>query len=336
MKRYELADYLKGYSIFTIIIFHYMQTISLSPFLAKAINIGGTGVHTFLLISGFGLYLSFQSKPLPFVQFIKRRLGKVYIPYILIVLLSAFITLFIPIYQSSWYALGGHVFLYKMFDSSIIGSYGGQFWFISTIIQFYLVFHGLAWLKTKTSNAAFLIIGLVVSIGWAVLIVYIGKSELASYNRFFLQYAWEFMLGMVIAAMVKDNSLQKITGRLTTLHYFVIGAIGMALYIVMALKLGFIGQLFNDIPALIGYGCVAIFLYRLGSKPINKFFVYTGDISYPLFIIHILINTLIIYFFGTYGMQPSAITLLLSLGLSYIGAHWYNKFVAQTYKWLGI
>lgn len=337
MKRFELADFLKGYSIFTIIIYHYLQTFSLPPLAAKAINIGGTGVHSFLLISGFGLYLSFQNKPLGFTQFIKRRLGKVYLPYIIVVILSAIITLFIPIYQSSWYALGGHVLLYKMFDSSIIGSYGGQFWFVSTIIQFYLVFHGLAWLKRNTSNGLFIGIGLVASIGWAALIVYIGKSELASYNRFFLQYAWEFMLGMVLAAMVNNNTLDKIAAKLTLWHYLLIGASGMALYVGMALKLGFIGQLFNDIPALTGYSFIAIFIYKLQLKPINQFFIYTGEISYPLFIIHILINILVVYFFTQNGLgAPTVITLLLSLGITYLASHWYNKLVAVIYKWLGI
>ena len=52
---------------------------------------GGSGVHVFLLCSGFGLYYSYLKKNVNSTQFIKRRFLKIYIPYIIVVLVSAMI-----------------------------------------------------------------------------------------------------------------------------------------------------------------------------------------------------------------------------------------------------
>lgn len=50
------------------------------------------------ICSGFGLYLSYLNKPLTYSQFLKRRFLKVYLPYIIIILVSALIP-FIILHQ---------------------------------------------------------------------------------------------------------------------------------------------------------------------------------------------------------------------------------------------
>ena len=94
MKRLDIITFLRGFSIFSIVIFHYFQYLNVSPMVNKAINFGGTGIHLFLLLSGFGLWYSYLNKPLKFMDFLKRRFGKIYFPYITIVLISALISLF--------------------------------------------------------------------------------------------------------------------------------------------------------------------------------------------------------------------------------------------------
>ena len=82
MKKYELIDFLKGFAIFTIVIYHALQRIDLNPMMQDAIKLGGTGVHLFLLISGLGLYLSHKRKALNFPAFLKKRFSKIYLPYL--------------------------------------------------------------------------------------------------------------------------------------------------------------------------------------------------------------------------------------------------------------
>ena len=114
-KKIEVIDFIKGYSILSIVLFHYCQGLHLPSLLSKAINFGGTGIHTFLFASGFGLFLSHLRKPLGYGDFLKKRFTKIYIPYIIIVTLSALIALLIPIYENNWNNYFSHVFFYKMF-----------------------------------------------------------------------------------------------------------------------------------------------------------------------------------------------------------------------------
>ena len=137
-QRLDIVDFLRGFAIFTIVVMHLLQMYPISPLLMKASSFGGAGVHVFMLCSGFGLYLSYLNRPLTYPQFLKRRFLKVYLPYIIVILLSAVI----PFYNTSpdkWIELFSHVFLFKMFVEVWECSYGCQFWFVSTILQFYLL-----------------------------------------------------------------------------------------------------------------------------------------------------------------------------------------------------
>ena len=137
MKRLAVVDFLRGFSIFTIVLMHLVQSYPLPGFLDKAASLGGAGVHVFILCSGFGLYLSSLYKPLRYGQFLKRRFSKVYIPYVIVVAVS---TLYFGLVCSQDVLMPflSSVFLFKMFVPSLENAFGGQMWFVSTIIQFYL------------------------------------------------------------------------------------------------------------------------------------------------------------------------------------------------------
>lgn len=104
--------------------------------------------------------------------------------------------------------VASHLFLFKMFVEKYEYSMGGQMWFISTIIQFYLFWPLLVkafkWLSNKQKYLP-LIVGLVISTMWATLVVILHKESLRIWNSFFLQYLWEFMLGMFLAQCYKKN-----------------------------------------------------------------------------------------------------------------------------------
>ena len=138
MKKLDVVNFLKGFSILTIVLMHYLDRLEGLPnVFYYAIDFGGSGVHSFIFLSGFGLALSHYNRPINnWLIFYRKRLLKVYIPYSIFVIFIACFNLFIPLYKDGLYALLGHLFLYKMFDNSIMTSYGYHLWFISTIIQF--------------------------------------------------------------------------------------------------------------------------------------------------------------------------------------------------------
>lgn len=86
MNRIKIVDYLRGYSIFTIAIMHLIMG-HLTGVSFKISMFGGAGVHVFILCSGFGLYLSYLGSPMNYGEFLKRRFGKVWIPYAIAVML---------------------------------------------------------------------------------------------------------------------------------------------------------------------------------------------------------------------------------------------------------
>ncbi len=329
MKKLEIIDFLKGYSIFTIVIFHYLLGINLPAPFNKLIFFGGTGVHLFIVLSGIGLYLSYLKKPEKYGAFVKKRFSKVYIPYILVVLITAAIIVFFPILEgSSWYALGGHVFLYKMFDERIIGSYAYPLWFVSMIFQFYFMFYIVIYFKKKINNdKAFVLITLAISLGWSLLIAELGKGSLRVWNSFFLQYLWEFALGMAIASFI--NKKPEFKYEIKPIYILIIGIICCGLYGALVLLFGDIGKLFNDVPALLGYSAIAIWLYRLKIKLINEFFLFTGKISYPLYLIHPLILSLM---GAILTNLPIPVILLISLMVSYVTSFYYQIVIERLYK----
>ncbi|TXC78311.1 acyltransferase family protein [Luteibaculum oceani] len=331
MKRLQVIEFLKGFSIFTIVIFHLLQKAHLEGILSKLIGFGGTGIHLFVLLSGFGLYLSFQKKPLALVPFLKKRFSKIYIPYILVVLFSALISLFIPLFENSWFALGGHVFLYKMFNESIMGSYGYPFWFVSMIIQFYLVFHLLVFVKKRVPAIPFFIGGLIISLSWSFLVLYLGKAHLRVWNSFFLQYLWEFALGMVLAERYATG--KGINWNPGVLVVGIIAIVNCALYALLALKGGETGKMLNDIPALLGYSFAALFLYKLPIAILKKFFLFTGGISFSVYLWHIFSYRLLAYVMGDASI---AAVLILSLLLCYLIAWKFQDVVNWIYKKLGV
>jgi peptidoglycan/LPS O-acetylase OafA/YrhL len=321
-KKIEAIDFLKGYSILSIVIFHLFQSISLPPFIAKGIDFGGTGVHTFIFASGFGLYLSHLKKPLGFIPFLKKRFTKIYIPYILVVTLIALVSLFIPIYENSLYAFLGHVLLYKMFDNDIICSYGYQFWFISTILQFYLLFPLFVRARERFRDKPFLLLGLSISIAWGILLIATGRDFYRNWTSAFFTYTWEFCLGMLCAERLLRNGYKFWEIPKTTLLLLALGGIG--LYGLLALKFGVYGRVLNDIPALFGYTSLALLLYRLDLPWINRFILTTEKISYPLFLIHLFILQLVLYFTSRAGLHFNGALLALTFILC-----WFASFPMQ-------
>ena len=136
MNKYKLVHFLKGWSIFTIVLMHLCQGYA-SGILCKALAFGGAGVHVFILCSGFGLYLSYLRKPLKYKEFLKRRFSKVWVPYaIAVVLWGVWLMMRSGIFPIK--EVASHLFLYKMFSTELDTSLCYPYWFISTIVQFYL------------------------------------------------------------------------------------------------------------------------------------------------------------------------------------------------------
>lgn len=319
-----IVDYLRGYSIFTIVLMHLVQNYNIPGWMMKATSFGGAGVHVFILCSGFGLYLSYLNRPLGYKDFLERRFGRVYWPMAVICLCTACWML----YQGKeiLMPLLGNLFLFKMFVPDLETSMGGQMWFISTIIQFYL-----AWpliLKLINIKWGGYWIALAISLLWSTMVGLLGYGEERVWNSFFLQYLWEFCLGMKLAEIyIKHPSALNVPKWKWLLP---VCLIGLALTGIMGWA-GFPWRLYNDIPSLFGYASLALIIYKIGIIPVNRFFSYTNRFSYEWYLVHILVFQIIWHLMD--DKLCAVVEMAICLSLSYVLAIFYAKlFVKRSNK----
>ena len=60
--------------------------------------------------------------------------------------------------------------------------------------------------------------------------------------------------------------------------------------------MGFAGwpwKLYNDIPSLMGYMSLALIIYKVGIKPLNRLLEWTNRFSYEWYLVHMLVLSLI-------------------------------------------
>lgn len=316
--RYDIVTFMRGFSILTIVLMHLMQVymVYLPQWVLKAASLGGTGVHVFFLCSGFGLYLSYRHKELRYFEFLKIRFLKVYIPYVLIVVLCFLIPV-IKVEGDRLVALLSHVSLLKMFMPQYDESFG-PYWFISALFQFYFLFVPLCYAKKRLGTNLFFICSLVLSVLWWILTTVLVINEIRIWGSFFLQYLWEFSLGIVIA-----DKLFEETGEIKIRNSVL--AIITVFGIAMEGILGTIGgplKAFNDIPALFGYTALGLIIWQIIC--INKPICFFGEISYEWYLVHMLVFAIIC------GIISGYLGAIIALTMSVLLAYGYHILLNRT------
>lgn len=325
--RIEFIDFAKGYAIFTVILYHLMQRAALHGPVAQAIVFGGTGIHLFFLLSGFGLV--YASKPLNALDFYRRRLVKVWWPYVLALTLSLIAALAFDIFPDRWGAWLAGVGLYQMFIEPYIQSFGGHFWFISAIIQFYLVFPVIRYVQQRLDEKFFPVM-LLLSVFWWTTVFVLDKGEWRTWNSFFLQYIWEFALGMQMAVWLRTGKKPgAIFWEWPLGRQLLLGVLFTAMMIAMIVKLGPSGRVFNDVPALFGYSLICAGIYQICNifiPVLKRFFLWINGFSYSLYLVHILALEFylrIVPFDGIGGLLLYVpVGLLCGVGFEWLSKWW--------------
>ena len=230
-------------------------------------------------------------------RFYRRRLAKVWLPYVLALTISLLAAFLFDLFPDRWGAWLAGVGLYQMFSEPYIHSFGGHFWFISTIVQFYLLFPFLKKIQQSIGDTRFFWLALAVSVAWWLVVAWLGKGEFRTWNSCCLQFLWEFALGMVLAKCTRmnDEFTMMNAWRKRQKYWWALLPIGLfftGLMVVMILKLGPTGRIFNDIPALLGYTALSGFFFCLGNlyiPALRRFFLWISGFSFSLYLIHVLV-----------------------------------------------
>lgn len=121
-KKLDSVNFLRGFSITTIVIMHLIQNYNLPNYLMKATFFGGAGVHVFILCSGFGLFLSYKNKYVGYTDFLRHRFSKIYCPMVIVCLFTSLWMMFQG--QEVLMPLLGNLLLFKMFVPKLENSMG--------------------------------------------------------------------------------------------------------------------------------------------------------------------------------------------------------------------
>lgn len=315
-----IVNYLKGYAIITIAIMHVFFLMGNTPsFILKPVMLGGSGVHVFFFCSGLGLYYSYLHQKTGYLEFLKKRFFKLYLPYIFIVFIT-FLVQGVYYGDDKYRVLLSHVLLYKMFVPAYDETFGAQFWFISTIFQLYFVFIPMCKIKNKTQNSGlFFSVFLAISLLWWCICYFFGVGSIRVFNSFFLQYIWEFALGFVIAESIYKGKNIK----LPIMGLFVSAVLGLGLQFAMSLQNGNL-KLFNDIPAFIGYISLALLLSKCSI--IYEIARRVSFYSYELFLVHVLIYSSVLHFIGNRGYFIRLGCGAFAFIISFVVGYYYKKF----------
>ncbi len=327
IRKYEEVSFLRGFAMLSVVLMHLLQVwVSdgrLPGWLRLAASLGGTGGHVFILCSGFGLYLSWMKTPLRYGEFLRKRFAKIYVPYIIIVFVE-YILHFDGFASERTRALLSHVFLYKMFIDRYDFSFGLQFWFISTIFQFYFLFVPLCKIREKLSAKTFFLISLGISAGWWILTEVTGLSYYRIWSSFCLQYLWEFVLGMLIAERLGSGETLQAPAWLLPLLMF--SGLGLQ---ALSVKAGGWAVVFNDVPGTLGYTAMALLLYQYGRRMIRPAGLRLDTISYEWYLTHVLaFSCSYRWFRSMIGSEAvlAALAFLISLLLAWAYAQIIRRF----------
>lgn len=136
----SVTQELKGFGILTVVFAHFAyMLVTNADFLFPLSIIAGVGVDLFLFMSGYGLTVGMLKKPLPILEFYKRRVVKIFIPFwVAIILIFAANALFLDIHYPVSYMIQS---LLGWFPTAHgFDDVNSPFWYITWMMMFYALF----------------------------------------------------------------------------------------------------------------------------------------------------------------------------------------------------
>jgi peptidoglycan/LPS O-acetylase OafA/YrhL len=293
----SVTQELKGLGILTVVFAHFAYMLVTNPeFLFPLSIIAGVGVDLFLFMSGYGLSVGMLKKPMPVLDFYKRRLIKIFIPFwIALIFIFAADAIFLQINYPVPYMLQSFL---GWFPTAIgFGDVNSPFWYITWMIMFYALYPIV--FSTKRPWLSALILAVI-----ATLLGVYNPLDMGD-NWLHRLHTLAFPLGIVAAWLLmetkeKENKLVKALKNFrnnssnSIIHYVIIAVM---LVIVVYMSLHTTANHWPKLTALLGKGYFVdqftslvimfafIVIFSL-KKFDNKFLSIYGLYSFEVYLIH--------------------------------------------------
>ena len=197
----SVTNELKGLGILTVIFAHFAyMKVTNADFLFPLSIIAGVGVDLFLFMSGFGLTVGMLKRPMKTVDFYKKRVIKIFIPFwIALIIMFIADAVFMDKTYSVGYIIKSMLGFFPTADG--FGDVNSPFWYITWMIMFYLLYP-LVFFKDKPWLSAIIL---------AVIATIIG-----TFNIFDLGSNWlhrlhtvAFSMGIILAWLLQVKEGEK-------------------------------------------------------------------------------------------------------------------------------
>jgi peptidoglycan/LPS O-acetylase OafA/YrhL len=137
-------------------------------FMGLVLGMGRLGVPMFFVLSGFLIHYTFCRDPNPSTpRFLLRRLGRIYPPYFVALLVIAAVTGFFW-NESRRSNVISHLFLVHNFKDGTVLAINGSFWSLAVEAQFYLLYPLLLSVRRRVGMAAVIFGALALRLGIGV------------------------------------------------------------------------------------------------------------------------------------------------------------------------
>jgi peptidoglycan/LPS O-acetylase OafA/YrhL len=263
--------------------------------------LGHYGVQLFIFMSSYGLYLAYKNKNIRWLNFMKRRIGKLYPSLVLGIALFMLVYVFqlkilpgLEVLKSSLLKL---TLVFGFIPNEAL-SLSGPWWFFSVIAQLYALFPLLLWGLRKTGPdalvaIAFLFIGISMILnlfvkipGYSVYFTFIGQMPV-------------FSLGLYFAVQPQIKISKNIL--IISIVVFALGNLNQYAWYFS----------FVAITLILLTGAILLIPIIRKFKFLNSFLEFTGSISLFLFVVNGVLREPLILIAERYA--NAFITLGLSL-----------------------
>ena len=291
----SVTQELKGFGILTVVFAHFAyMKVTNTDFLFPLSIIAGVGVDLFLFMSGYGLTVGMLKKPMSVMDFYKRRVIKIFIPFwVALIIIFAADALFLGVTYPFTYMLRS---LFGWFPTAVgFGDVNSPFWYITWMMMFYILFPLVFSYRMPWLSALIL----------AVIATIIGSTNPLEMGDNWLHrlHTVAFSMGIIAAWLLmetkdKENKLVKTLKEFRTNSNairLVLIAISFVVVAYMSLHTtanhwptltsffgqGFYVEQFTSIVIMIGL--IVIFSLK---KLDNKFLAMYGVYSFEVYLIH--------------------------------------------------
>lgn len=279
----SLTQELKGLAILLILWAHIGYTLSTNPdFLFPFSVLAGVGVNLFLFLSGYGLTISQLKNQQTIPSFYKKRLGKLFIPFWIVLAIFIVLDFLLLGITYSWQFILQSV-LGIFTKATMLTDFNSPLWYFSLILFYYILFPIIFSKKFPWVSACILyaILWLVVYSEWKFIDGVIGLYEV---------HMLAFPLGIIIAHVVESstaiiNYWKKVFLQLSSTHYLVLMAslLVFVSYFSLNANIGKLAIIEEVTSICIMFALIFLFIIKKSESRLLSLF---GLFSYEIYLFH--------------------------------------------------